>query len=553
MSNQVFRRLVVWCPDWPVVAALSATGTSPDLPAAVFDANRVLACSGTARSQGVTRGMRRREAQGRCPELVVCDHDPSRDARVFEPVAAAVESLVPGVEVVRPGLLAVPVRGPARYFGSEQAAAERIVDQVGVTGVEGQIGVADGMFAAILAARRGVLVEPGGSRDFLAPLLIDEIDQPADQRADRAALVDLLRRLGIRTLGDFAALPASDVSTRFGADALMAHRAARGEEERPPERRRPTPDLAVTEELDPPVDRVDAAAFAAKVLAERLHTRLGDLGLACTRLGISARTEHGEEMHRVWRCAEPLTPAGTADRVRWQLDGWLSGKPGTPRPTAEVSLLSLAPEEVISAGGLQLDLVRAATGEADDRAGRAFVRVQGMLGPDAVVTGVLGGGRDFRDQVVFVPWGDQRAPGLEPEQPWPGRIPAPSPSVVPESAWPVGVLDAEDQPVDITERHGLTAAPRQVVLDSGRARAVCGWAGPWPVDERWWIELGTSEEDLVSLRGKENAATHNRRRRVVRVQVVLADDSRENESSGGEVALLLVHEQGRWWVQGVYR
>ncbi|TDD79931.1 DNA polymerase Y family protein, partial [Saccharopolyspora karakumensis] len=111
MSDVPARRIVVWCPDWPVVAASRAAELEPLVPAAVFAANRVVACSATARDSGVRRGMRRREAQGRCPELVVCEHDPARDVRFFEPVVIAVEELVPGVEVVRPGLVAVPARG----------------------------------------------------------------------------------------------------------------------------------------------------------------------------------------------------------------------------------------------------------------------------------------------------------------------------------------------------------------------------------------------------------------------------------------------------------
>lgn len=531
MSNRVARRLVVWCPDWPVVAAVTAAGLLPSVPAAVFEANRVLACSETARANGVRRDMRRREAQSRCPDLAVCEHDPTRDARLFEPVAAAVESLAPGVETVRPGLVAVPAKGPAGYFGSEATAAERIVDQVGTqAGVECQVGVADGLFTAVLAARRGVLVESGKSREFLAPLRIEEIDQPAEQRgAERTALVDLLRRLGIRTLGEFAALSSSDVASRFGSDALLAHRASCGREERPPGRRQPPSELAVREELDPPVDRVDAAAFAAKALVERLHTRLGELGLACTRLGITARTEHGEELHRVWRCAEPLTPSGTADRVRWQLDGWLSGRQEY-RPTAGVNVLSLGPEEVVGAGGLQLDLVESTAGEADARAGRAFVRVQGMLGPDAVLTGVLGGGRDLRDRVAFVRWGDERRPALRADGPWPGRIPAPSPSVVPESPWHAVVLDTAGSPVEITDRHRLTAAPHRVMVHGGRSRLVSEWAGPWPVEERWWVDASS--------------------RAAVRMQVVLEAGT---SSEAGEVALLLVHEAAQWQVQGTYR
>ena len=115
------RVLALWSPDWPVTAAARAAHVTPDRPAAVVVANRVLACSAVARAAGIRRGLRRREAQARCPELVVLARDADRDARLFEPVVAAVEEMAPGVEVIRPGLLALPVRGPAGWFGRERA------------------------------------------------------------------------------------------------------------------------------------------------------------------------------------------------------------------------------------------------------------------------------------------------------------------------------------------------------------------------------------------------------------------------------------------------
>ncbi len=416
-GERVVRVLALWSPDWPVTAAARAARVPPHIPAAVFVAGRVLACSAVARGQGVRRGLRRREAQARCPELAVLAPDPDRDARAFEPIVAAVEELAPGVEIVRPGLVALPAQGPVGWYGGEQQAAERLVDHVAAaTGAEIQAGFAEGLFAAVLAARRGVAVAPGDTPAFLAALDIQELDREPD--IDRAALVDLLRRLGLRSLGAFAALDAADVASRFGADAVLCHRLARGLDPRPPVRRQPTEDLAVEIRLDPPVERVDAAAFAARGLAEQLHTVLAGHGLACTRLGVAARTVAGEELHRVWRCAEPLTPAATVDRVRWQLDAWLTAR-SRQRPPAgveevpdiggdgAVAVLRLVPEETVAAGVLQRGLWGEA-GEADERAGRALVRVQALLGPESVVTAVLDGGRDPAERIRLVPWGDDR-------------------------------------------------------------------------------------------------------------------------------------------------
>ncbi|SCG41624.1 protein ImuB [Micromonospora echinaurantiaca] len=581
------RTLLLWCPDWPVLAAEIVEGVPATDPVAVLHANRVVACSERARAEGVRRGLRRREAQGRCPQLTVVDHDPGRDARAFEPVVAAVEELVAGVEVVRPGSCAVAARGPARYLGGEEVAAERIVEHVAQTcAVESQVGIADGVFAAGLAARSGRVVPPGGTPEFLAALPVEALGRPA--------LADLLRRLGVRTLADFAALPAGDVLARFGFDGALAHRLAAGRDHRPLAVRQPPVDLAVTAGYDEPLDRVDAAAFAARALAEQLHDRLAGHGLACTRLGIEAVTAHGQELHRVWRHDGLLTAAAIADRVRWQLDGWLSGSNGraggrAARPTAGIIRLRLVPDGVIAQAGLQPGLWGEA-GEERERAHRALSRVQGILGPEAVVTAVLGGGRSPADQVRLVPWGDERLParpgqpmslaGPVPpggpvssgvpdqsassgrpalpgqsgslaqsgasgqgaqagrggsgraarsprsagrvEPPWPGQLPPPAPAVVLPQPLAATVHDDAGEPVVVSARLQLNAAPARLTVGTGQPAEIVGWAGPWPVDERWW------------------APAEARRR--ARFQVCLADGA----------ALLLAVEAGQWLVEAIY-
>ncbi|HEU4423353.1 MAG TPA: DNA polymerase Y family protein [Pilimelia sp.] len=530
------RTLFVWCPDWPVVAAEIVEGIPAHTPVAVIHANRVVACSEAARGERVRRGLRKREAQSRCPRLTVVEHDEGRDARAFEQVVAAVEEIVAGVEVVRPGACALRARGPARYFGGEEQAAERIVEHVAQScAVESQVGIAEGVFAAGLAARIGRLVPPGGTRDFLAGIDIAALDRPQ--------LTDLLRRLGVGTLGDFAALPAADVLTRFGFDAAFAHRLAAGHDTRPLAVRRPPPDLDVVADYDEPLRRVDVAAFAARALAERLHERLAGYSLACTRLGIEAVTARGEELHRVWRHDGLLTATAIADRVRWQLDGWLSGtsrREGRARPTAGIARLRLVPDGVVSHVGLQPGLW-GDSGDGHERAHRALSRVQGILGPTAVVTAVLDGGRSTADQVRLVPWGDERVParpgaeapaaggpavgdsaGGPAAAPWPGRFPPPAPAAVLPEPMPAAVYDTGGEPVVVSARLEVSGAPARLVADTGPPVEIEGWAGPWPVDERWWSPAEA--------------------RRRARFQVSLADGR----------AMLLSLTAGQWSVEAIY-
>lgn len=246
-SPEPRRCLVVWFPDWPVTAwrrakasAARSAASGPDAAGdsdgigavAVLAAGRVLACSAAAHADGVAEGMRRREAQARCPGLVVVPADPGRDDRLFATLLDRLEQIAPGFQVVRPGLCAVPVRGVARYYGGELPAAKVMLDVLAGIGIhDARVGVADGMFTAEQAARlaeasgRVEVIPPGEAAAFLAPL-------PVTVLGDEA-LSALLRRLGVRTLGSFAALEAESVRERFGPHGARMHALAGGRDSRP--------------------------------------------------------------------------------------------------------------------------------------------------------------------------------------------------------------------------------------------------------------------------------------------------------------------------------
>jgi|SRR4051794_22427491 protein ImuB len=479
-QSTAHRRIAIWCPDWPVTTGRTEARLPLPAPIAVITANRVVACSHSARESGVRRGLRRREAQSRCPDLVVLPRDEAAEARVFEPVVGALEVIAPGVEITRPGLAAINVRGPTRYFGGETGVLHALSRSVAglpvLGGADVLIGIADGAFAAEQAARLGVVVEPGGSPAFLQDLPVDTLDP-----SGTSPLIDLLHRLGIRTLGAFAALPPRDVLARFGPNGLWAHRQAGGVDDRPVSGRRPPVEFAVTLDLEPPVDRVDTVAFSARAVAEQFVIDLAAHGLACTCFELQALSENGEETVRRWRHAGVLSTIDVLDRLRWQLEGWLSG---VNRPTGGVLRIRFVPVEVVPTGAHQQALW-GGSGAEDERAARALARVQTLLGHGSVLTPVLDGGRDPAQRTRLVPWGDEPAPLHSPEQPWPGRMPAPAPSVLLDPPQPVQLLDAGRRPVLVTERGGVPAPPALLGV-GGEITAVTSWAGPWPVDERWW-------------------------------------------------------------------
>ena len=433
-----------------------------------------------------------------CPDWPL-DPDGARD---FEQVVSLVEELCPRVEVLHPGACAIGVRAPARYFGGEQALAGKIIETIAGGGFACSAGVADGLFAARLAARAAppgtaTVVPPGHAPEFLAPYPVSVLDSEE--------LTELLPRLGIVTLGEFARLPASQAVNRFGTPGGAAHRLARGLDPRPLAVRPPAADLAVSVAFDPPAELAEPVVFAAKALAEQMHDGLAARGLACVRVQVQVISADGQQHARLWRHDGLLSGLAVAERVRWQLAGWQPGSASLDSASpGGITLLRLAPDQVVRAHGRQLGL----WGDAlvSDRVARAALRVQAMLGHGAVTRPVPAGGRSPAEQATLVPFGDARDPERPPDRPWPGRIPAPVPATVCRDPLPARVADGAGAPVTVTGRAQISAPPARMSANGGPWLAITAWAGPWPVAERWWRPQAARRRARFQLVTEDGAA-----------------------------------------------
>ena len=463
-------------------------------------------------------------------------------AELFEQVIAVVTGFCPRVETVEPGVCAFGARGPARYFGGETALAGQVIAAVAELGVESRAGVADGLFAALLAARgagppnadppgastpRADLPRAGTPRARRSPVLVIPPGRTAEFLARQPVsvledqdLAGLLTRLGLRTLGDLAALPAGDVAGRFGPAGETAHRLASGRGSRPLAAAPPAEDLSAVREFDPPEPLAEPVVFAAKALAEQMHDGLAARGLTCVRVQIQVTWADGRESRRLWRHDGLLSAAALAGRVRWQLDGWRGAAGDTITSDGGISVLRLVPDQVVRATGHQLAL----WGEAvvSDRVARAAMRVQAMLGHEAVLRPVPGGGRDFCERVTLVPFGGKTEPRLAAGPPWPGRIMDPAPGVTYPFAREADVTDEAGAAVTVTGRCVMSAAPAWLAVDGDPPRRITGWAGPWPLSERWW--------DPVAAR------------RRARFQLLTGDGR----------AWLAAVQDGRWLIEAAY-
>lgn len=242
----------------------------------------VVACSRAAHAIGARLGMSgpaARELAGDAGTgLVVLARDREDERGLVAAVADAIAALSSeargsierGIEAVGPHralYCAVPARSRGEAFG------RRVREAMAAVGVKGRIGIADDRFTAWVAASGGhgleetaaddvVCVPRGGSAQFLAP-------RPLALLAIPGEVQHMLATLGVRTLGQFAALPPPTAARAWDADFQALARGDAGAVLRPsaPD---PTP---LREEVE--LGHGLGLGGAIAMLAERTAVRLG--------------------------------------------------------------------------------------------------------------------------------------------------------------------------------------------------------------------------------------------------------------------------------------
>lgn len=286
-----------------------ALAPAPDGPQVIGEA------SGAAGTFGVVAGMRLAEALGCCPGLVLVAPDPQRSEEAWERVLARLEAIGAAVESGRPGEAFFAVEGLRGLWGRPDRVLARARD---AAGPGSRLGAGPTRLCALAAARsarprRGrapvSIVSKREAGTFLERLPVAVLRTRMRDEWTGINLVDTLERLGVKRLGELAALSDAAVADRFGQAGLRALRMARGIEE--PLRTR-VPREELREELELP-DAVTGTQLerALELLVDRLLAHPLRRGRSFRRLRIEARLAGGGG----WR-SEAITRRPHADRTR---------------------------------------------------------------------------------------------------------------------------------------------------------------------------------------------------------------------------------------------
>lgn len=332
--------ICVLLPRFGLLAALRDREALLSGPVALApEAGRIQAVgevSAAAEAFGVVQGMRMGEALSRCPDLRLVAPDPEGVRRLWRELLDRLERIGAAPESEREGEAFFQAAGLRGIHGGDLEGVLRAARRALPQG--GRMGAAPARFCALCAARqarprRPPVVVDGDPARFLAPL-------PAAllrSRPELGALPDVLDRLGVRTLGELAALPSRAVAERFGHPGLLALDLAQGRDT-PLDPRRPLEPVWERIEL-PDAVRGQQLEHALELLTARVLARRERRGRSLRAVAASARLVAGG----TWREAVTLRSASAdPQRIRLALAPRLAGLPA-PAESLALEVVAFGP------------------------------------------------------------------------------------------------------------------------------------------------------------------------------------------------------------------
>ena len=240
----------------------------------------VAASSYEARRFGVHSAMPIGRAARLCPDGVFLPVDMEKYAGVSRQIMAILAGFTPLVEPLSIDEAFLDVTQTRALFGGGEEQARRIKSRIrAAVGLAASVGVASNKFIAKVASDLEkpdglVVVAPGGEAEFLAPLPVSGL-----WGAGRVTTADL-ESMGIRTIGQLAAIPPSHLRSRFGRGGALMSALAHGVDERAVEPFAPPKSMGAEETFE--LDHRDGERLRATLRgqAERVARELRAEGYA---------------------------------------------------------------------------------------------------------------------------------------------------------------------------------------------------------------------------------------------------------------------------------
>lgn len=306
------RRIAsVWLPMWPIERMRRHTPSAvpDDAPLALVESGargiRITAVNVTAARHGVAVGSALADARAALPGLLSRLAEPEQDRAALLRLARWCGRYGPACNTDGDDGLWIDVTGVAHLFGGEETLLGDLVRRMARFRLTARVGLAGTLGTAHALARYGsprraqaphAIAPPGAERDALAALPVEAL------RLDGETAL-LLKRLGLRRIGQLYALPRATLERRFSSEASSRSKAnagarlaaavlvrldqALGTREEPRAALRDPPALSRRCSWSEPLISSEALENETAALASGLCSLLEEAGLAATRIRLT--------------------------------------------------------------------------------------------------------------------------------------------------------------------------------------------------------------------------------------------------------------------------
>jgi protein ImuB len=253
------------------------------------------AVNAASSSEGLYPGLGLADARAICPRLLTLPAAPQQDEAALLGLARwASCRYSPNLNRDGPDGLWLDVSGVPHLFGGEEALLadmSRRLAQAGFTARLALAGTLGGAHALARYARRSPVIVPDGEIETaLAPFPVEALRLAPE-------VVTLLKRLGLKRIGQLYALPRAHLERRFHAKetaeaVLLRLDQALGRRKEPHASLLPEPDFVARLPFPEPLVTHDGVMAGLEHLAAELCVKLSRAGRGCRRLALwVARTD----------------------------------------------------------------------------------------------------------------------------------------------------------------------------------------------------------------------------------------------------------------------
>jgi len=529
------------CIEVPALPLQLLLGQRPEwaaLPVAVIAEDRpqgeVTWLNARARAFGIAPGQSYATALGLSRELRASVVPPLALGAGVARALALLRALSPSIEPSsdEPGVFWLDARGLVGLFSSHAAWAEAALATLADDGLEAVVAVGFSRFGTYAAVKSlGVDLDAGErkrrARVFTSPEdergLADRV--PLDHLAIPPRVRERLERLGVRTLGELAALPPAGILKRYGPECHRLQRLARGDLAPPLEPAPEVPPARAGVILDALEHDAHRLLFRIKSLIDQILPPLAARQAVVGELVLGLGFEDPTQRERTLVAHHPLRPAAPTldaallvDLVRLRLEG-VDLRRGVTEIHVEARDVAATPE--------QARIFRAGPRQDTAAAARALARVQAELGEATVGRLEVRDGHMPKARHVFVPFGSALT------------LPSPTPPEVDDGGEDGA---ATGDPALVRRLHAraepIPPRPRDLRNDGWPTRGARGpivrLHGPYVVSGGWW-QAAASSVDGGAGPGTSGAGVHR--------------EYHFAETQGGDVLWIYHDRRRRRWLE----